>query len=165
MGRFTTGGFDAPLAIASGYSIIGLLQRRVRLVQMLVSMQGADDPAFVGIVDFLEQFWVIFFESFFQSLAGFDGDARGFTRRDGKPQRQRQVVYVNVNIRVEHFAILFSHIQYIHHAAISESDVGENDCHRPVFADFGLHFFIAEAVCQRANPFAGGAVEVFDRKR
>ena len=48
----------------------------------------------------------------------------------------------------------FSHIQYIHHAAIALGKMREDDAHCSMLADFGLDLFIGETFSEGKYPFS-----------
>src|SRR5215207_3664930 len=69
-----------------------LFQRGVDLIQMLAAMQCAHDPALVMCLDLGQQRGWKRFQPAIQRLGALDRDPRGLARRNGGPQRQRQVV-------------------------------------------------------------------------
>ena len=75
----------------------------------------------------------------------------GFAGRDGRPQRQGQIVSDNVDFRGTEFAFAFSHIQDIRYAPVPERQVrqGNSDC--PVLTHRMLHFLVGQAGNQGAN--------------
>ena len=74
--------------------------------------------------------------------------ARG---RDGGPERQRQVVDENVDLRNEQLAVALGHVQDVH-TRLSHHARWASDTNRPVLADRMLHCLVGQAGGQGANP-------------
>ena len=137
-------------------------QGGIDLIEMLVAMQRAVDPAVVVSLHLLEEGFGEALELAVQRLGGFKGHARSRRAGDGLPSRKQEVVDDGIDLDRREAAFMLGAVEDKLHAAIPEGEMGEGNGDVPVRANLASHIRAAEAVHQFLEPGGGEAIELYE---
>jgi hypothetical protein len=108
-------------------------------------------------VDPLQPLRGIFFQPAVERLGRFKRQSKRIARRDGRPERQRQIIDQDVDIGRVQPAVAQRPVQHQQRPPVPEGQVHQRDRRRPVFADPHLQLRIAPRA-HPANTFRRRAV-------